>query len=183
MSDTTFLEGAASTDPMLLQQINKDCDKLVELKMQMMLAEEKFEAAKKAYNDFAVKQLPQLFKNNGMDSISMRDGTMVRIVTKTRASILKGSDDGKTSKEKVAKWLREHKAEHLIKEQLIVPQSQLDALKEAGITFQEDMSINTNSLKALIIDMLGQNGGTPVINNDDLPEGLSFYQWNEAEIG
>lgn len=183
MADTSFLENTTSTDPLLLQQINTDCDKLVELKMQMMLAEEKFEAAKKAYSDFATKQIPQLFKNNGLDMIATASGTRVRIVTKTRASILKGQDDGRTSKEIIAKWLREHDADHLIKEQLICPQSQLEALKQAGITFQEDMNINTNSLKSLIIDMLGQNGGVPVINKDDLPEGLSFYQWDEAEIG
>lgn len=179
MSD--FLENVSQTDPLLLQQIRKDCDTLLKLKMDMEIAEAKFEAAKKAYADFATNQLPQKFKDNGLDIIGC-EGCNIRIVTKTRASILKGKDDGASSKATIANWLRERGYDEYIKERLIVPQSQLEACKAAGIIFQEDMDINTNKLKALVIDMLGQNGSPAVINKDDIPAGFSFYQWDEAEV-
>lgn len=175
-----FLDTVSQTDPMLLQQVRNDCDKLLQLKFQMEMAEENFKKAQKAYVDFATKQLPEKFKANGIDILGCGN-VNIRITTKTRASILKGKDDGATSKANIAKWLRERGYDEYIKEQLIVPQSQLDACKAAGISFQEDMDINTNKLKALVIDLLGQNGSPALINKDEIPEGLSFYQWDEAE--
>lgn len=176
-----FLDTVSQTDPMLLQQVRNDCDKLLQLKFQMEMAEENFKKAQKAYADFATKQLPEKFKANGIDILGCGN-VNIRITTKTRASILKGKDDGTTSKANIAKWLRERGYDEYIKEQLIVPQSQLEACKAAGISFQEDMDINTNKLKALVIDLLGQNGSPALINKDEIPEGFSFYQWDEAEV-
>lgn len=182
MADTTFLENVGSTDPMMLQQVKEAGKKLLELRAQMLIAEERFEQAKKAYDRYACVDLPQLFKNNGMDMISMQDGTQLRVITKTKASILKGKDDGKSSLKSITQWLRNHNSEQLISSECIVPASQLEKLKAAGVIFEEKTTVNTNSLKALIIDMLGQTGSPAIITKDDLPQGLSFYQWDEMEV-
>lgn len=177
-----FLDEVSQTDPLLLQQVRADCQKLMELKFQMEMAEEAFKEAQKAYSDFATRALPQQFKDCGLESLSTSEGVKLVMTTKTRASIKKGTDDGRTSKASICKWLREHDCEYLIKEQLIVPQSQLEAVKKAGIIFEEDVTVNTSSLKVQIMDMLGQRGSPAIINKDDLPEGLSFYQWEEIEV-
>lgn len=182
MADTTFLENTASSDPMMLQQVRQSCEKLIELRTQMLIAEERFEQAKKAYDQYACVDLPQMFKNNGLDMLSMQDGTQLRVVTKTKASILKGKDDGASSLKNITAWLREHNNEQLINSECIVPVSQLEKLKAAGVIYEEKTAVNTNSLKALIIDMLGQTGSPAIITKDDLPSGLSFYQWDEMEV-
>lgn len=181
MSD--FLENMDPTsDPMLLHQIRTDCDQLIELKAQMDLAEERFKQAKKAYDTFACQQLPHLFKNNGLDSISTTNGLHVRIVTQTRASIKKGSDEGLSSKQEIGKWLHKLGAEHLISSQCIVPSSQKEKLTASGVIFQEKVDINTNSLKAFICDQLGQKGSPATITLQDIPKSISFFQWDEAIV-
>ena len=103
---------------------------------------------------------------------------MVRVITKTQCSINKNDKDRET----VAEWLREHGADNLVKSECIVPSSQIEKLKANAITYEEEMSLNTNSVKAFVLDQLGQKGSPATITKDDLPKGLNFFQFDEMEI-
>ena len=162
----------------LMAQIQEHVKKLRALQWDMIQAEEAFMRAEKAYNDYSRTVMPDLFKMNGLDALTMDDGSVVRVVTKTNCSINKNDID----RANVAKWLREHGAPQLVKSECIVPPSQVEKLKAANIIYQEETTMNTNSVKAFILDQLGQKGAPATITKEDLPKGLNFFQFDEMEI-
>lgn len=162
----------------LMAQIQEHVKKLRSLQWTMIEAEEAFKKAEKEYTDYSRNVMPDLFKMNGLDGLRLEDGSMVRVITKTQCSINKNDKDRKT----VAQWLREHGADNLVKSECIVPSSQIEKLKANAITYEEEMSLNTNSVKAFVLDQLGQKGSPATITKDDLPKGLNFFQFEEMEI-
>lgn len=162
----------------LMKQIQEHVAKLKKLKWDVELATEALKKAQDAYDDFSQHVLPDLFKMNGLDMLKTDDGAIVRVITTTRCSINKNDAD----KQNVAEWLRNHNGEALVKSECICPSSQLDALKRAGIIYQEETTMNTNAVKAFLLDQLGQKGSPAVISKEDLPKGLNFYQYDEMEI-
>lgn len=162
----------------LMQKIQEHVKELRRLQWAMMEAEEAYKEAEKAFNNYSRNTMPDLFKMNGLDALRTEDGMMVRVVTKTNCSINKGDVD----RTNVAKWLREHGAENLVKSECIVPPSQIEKLKAAQITYEEETTMNTNSVKAFVLDQLGQKGSPATITKDDLPKGLNFFQYDEMEI-
>lgn len=181
MSDTSYLDDVADKYN-VSEQMNQYISHLRELEYEMMCTEEAFKKAKAKRDEFATKVLPEFFAAQGVASIKCEDGARIDIVTQTKASIKKGNDDGESAKASIATWLRSHGAESLIKSKCYVPAAYLEQLKQTRIPFEEKVDINTNSLKAYIIDALGQNGSPATITPDDIPQGLSFYQWNEAKV-
>lgn len=162
----------------LMAQIQEHVKKLRALKWSMIEAEEALKKATEAYDDYSQHVMPDLFKMNGLDMLQMEDGSIVRVITTTRCSINKNDAD----KQNVAKWLREHNGETLVKSECICPSSQISALKAAGIIYEEETTMNTNAVKAFLLDQLGQKGSPAVITKEDLPKGLNFYQYDEMEI-
>lgn len=179
MSDTYELDDVpVEQTATLMAQIKEHVTKLRALQWKMIEAEEAFKNAEKAYNDYSRTVMPDLFKMNGLDLLQMDDGSIVRVVTKTNCSINKNDAD----RDNVAKWLREHNGSDLVKAECIVPVSQEDAMKAAGIIFEEKTTMNTNAVKAFLLDQLGQKGSPAVITKEDLPKGLNFFQFDEMEI-
>ena len=163
----------------LMALIQEHVKKLRELQWKMLEAEEAFKVAEKQYLNYSRNVMPDLFKLNGLDALQMEDGSTVRVVTKTQCTINKNEID----RNNVAKWLREHNASDLVKSECIVPASQVEKLKAASIVYKEDeMSMNTNSVKAFILDQLGQKGSPATITKEELPKGLNFYQFDEMEV-
>lgn len=162
----------------LMEQIQNHIGILRGLQWKMIEAEEAFKAAEKAYLDYSRNVMPDLFKLNGLDALRLDDGSMIRVVTKTQCSINKNDQD----RNNVAKWLREHGAENLVKSECIVPPSQIEKLKAASIIYEEETSMNTNSVKAFVLDQLGQKTSPATITKEDLPKGLNFFQFDEMEI-
>lgn len=162
----------------LMKQIQEHVAKLKKLKWDVELATEALKKAQDAYDDFSQHVLPDLFKMNGLDMLRTDDGAIVRVITTTRCSINKNDAD----KQNVAEWLRKHNGEALVKSECVCPSSQLQALKNAGIIYQEETTMNTNAVKAFLLDQLGQKGSPAVISKEDLPKGLNFYQYDEMEI-
>jgi len=162
----------------LMAQIKSHVAELRKRQWAVMEAEEALKKAQKSYDDYSQHVLPDLFKMNGLDMLRMDDGAIVRVVTTTRCSINKNAAD----KQNVAEWLRNHNGESLVKSECICPSSQLDALKAAGIIYQEETTMNTNAVKAFLLDQLGQKGSPAVITKEELPKGLSFYQYDEMEV-
>ena len=162
----------------LMAQIKEHVKKLRELKWAMLEAEEAFKNAEKEYLQYSRTVMPDLFKMNGLDALTMEDGSVVRVITTTNCSINKNDAD----KQNVAKWLREHNGDSLIKSECIVPPSQIEVLKANNVIFEEKTTMNTNSVKAFLLDQLGQKGSPATITKEDLPKGLNFYQFDEMEI-
>ena len=162
----------------LMAQIKEHVKKLRDLQWTMIAAEEAFKKAEEEYLKYSRTVMPDLFKMNGLDMLQMEDGSIVRVVTKTNCSINKNDID----RDNVAKWLREHNGEELVKAECIVPVSQEDAMKAAGIIFEEKTTMNTNAVKAFLLDQLGQKGSPATITKEDLPKGLNFFQFDEMEV-
>lgn len=162
----------------LMAQIKSHVAELRKRQWAVEEAEEALRKAQASYDDYSQHVLPDLFKMNGLDMLRMDDGAIVRVVTTTRCSINKNDAD----RQNVAKWLREHNGESLVKSECICPSSQLEALKANGIIYQEETTMNTNAVKAFLLDQLGQKGAPAVITKEDLPKGLSFYQYDEMEV-
>lgn len=162
----------------LMAQIQSHVKELRARQWAVEEAEEALRKAQASYDEYSQKVMPDLFKMNGLDMLKMEDGSIVRVITTTRCSINKNDAD----KQNVAKWLREHNGESLVKSECICPSSQLQALKNAGIIYQEETTMNTNAVKAFLLDQLGQKGSPAVISKEDLPKGLNFYQFDEMEI-
>ena len=106
----------------LMAQIKEHVKKLRALKWAMIEAEEAFKKAEQEYNQFSRTVMPDLFKMNGLDALTMEDGSVVRVITTTNCRINKNDAD----KQNVAKWLREHNGDSLIKSECIVPPSQIE---------------------------------------------------------
>lgn len=177
MSDTYELDDIEVTAS-LMEKIKGHVEHLKELQWNMMQAQEAAKKAEDAYLDYSRKVVPDLFKMNGLDSLSMDDGTVVRVVTKTNCSINKNDKD----RTNVANWLRKHNGADYVKSECIVPVSQVDKMKQAGITYEEQTTMNTNAVKAFLLDQLGQKGTPAVITTADLPKGLNFFQFDEMEV-
>ena len=179
MSDTYELEDVTvEQTATLMAQIKEHVKKLRSLQWTMMEAEEAFKKAEKEYLDYSRTVMPDLFKMNGHDLLQMDDGSVVRVVTKTNCSINKNDAD----RDNVAKWLREHNGAELVKAECIVPVSQEDKMREAGVIFEEKTTMNTNAVKAFLLDQLGQKGSPATITKEDLPKGLNFFQFDEMEV-
>lgn len=180
MSDTSFLDSIPSVEETssLMKNIQEHTKVLQDLQWKMICAEEEYKKAEQAYNEYSRTVMPDLFSVNGLRKLDMGDGTRIAVVTKTSCSIKKDA----ASKQQVAKWLRQQGMGNLVKAECIVPVSQEEKLKASGITFEEQTSMNTNSVKAYLVDALGQKEAPAVITVDDIPKGINFYQWDEMEI-
>lgn len=162
----------------LMKQIQDHVKQLRALQWKMIEAEEAFKKAEKEFNDYSRNVMPDLFKMNGLDTLRLEDGAVVRVVTKTNCSINKNDNDRAT----VAEWLRQHGGETLVKSECIVPTSQVEKMKAAGVIYQEETNMNTNAVKAFLLDQLGQKGAPATITKEDLPHGLNFFQFDEMEV-
>jgi hypothetical protein len=162
----------------LMAQIKEHVKVLRQKQWEMMEAEEAFKKAEAAYLNYSRTVMPDLFKMNGLDLLKMEDGSIVRVVTKTTCSINKNDED----RANVAKWLREHNGEDLVKSECIVPSSQKEKMDAAGVIYQEETTMNTNAVKAFLLDQLGQKDSPAMITKEELPKGLNFYQFDEMEV-
>lgn len=159
-------------DSSAMSEVKKAVDKWRDLKFRRDEAEELFKNAEKQYNEFCNDVIAKVFRRNGLESLRLEDGSTVEVVEQVRCSITK---DGKNS---VAAWLREHGAAQLVKSQLIVMPSAAPKLKEMGIGYDEEVNMNTNSVKAWVKGELEVQN----VSLEDLPKGLSWFMYDEIKV-
>lgn len=176
MADTDWMD-EVEVKP-FITEVNQQIKRLTELKWKMEEAEEALKKAEKEYNDFVHNTFCQVFRANGLESFKLADGTRINVVTKTSCSINKNDTD----RERVAEWLREHGAGTLIKSELHVTPEHKAELDSMGIPNEETTTMNTNAVKAWLLDQLGQKGGVAQISVEDIPKGINFYQYDDVEI-
>ena len=162
----------------LLDDIATQSETLIALRNKMDEAEKAFLEAKAMYENYAQHVLPDLYLLNGIRTLKTNSGAVVNIATKVNVHINKNETD----KNNVIKWLRERGAGDLVKSQLIVSSNALETLKQAGIPYKEDATVNTNSVKAYLMDQLGLKEGVAQMTIDDIPKGINYHQYEEAEV-
>lgn len=179
MNDASYLDSVEDVQTSsLMESVRTNVKRLQELHWAMIEAEEAYNKAKEAYEAYSRSTMPDIFKMNGITTLTLDDGQKVSVVTKTSAS-MKKSEEAKRS---VCDWLEKQGVGHMVKRKCIVPDSCIEVLKEYNIMFEEDVSVNTNSLKAFLISALGQKESPATITLQDIPDGINFYQWDEMEI-
>lgn len=161
-----------------MDEVNAQIKRLTDLKWKMEEAEEALKQAEKEYNDFVHNTFCQVFRTNGLESFKLADGTRINVITKTSCSINKNDTD----RERVAQWLRERGADTLVKSELHVTSEHKAELDSMGIPNEETTTMNTNAVKAWLLDQLGQKGGVAQISVEDIPKGINFYQYDDIEI-
>lgn len=163
-----------SLDNTAMNEVREAVKKWRELQLARMKAEIEFKKADAAYTDYVQKIMTGLLRRNGLESLKCEDGTMISVKTNTKCSIKKDEE----SRKNVADWLRDHNADALIKEQLIVMPSNAFKLREMNIPYDSVEEMNTNSVKAFILSEMRVNN----ITINDLPKGLAWYQWDDIEV-
>lgn len=159
------------TDGTAMEEIKKVVSHWRELKFKLDEATSVMEQAKKVYDEY-VKTVASTFRTNGMEQLRLEDGMELEVVAAVRCSITK------EGKENVAEWLRAKGADNLVKSQLIVMPSAKAQLDKLGIAYDEDVAMNTNSVKAWVKgEMEMQN-----ITLEDLPKGLSWFMYDDIKV-
>lgn len=170
--------GQAEPTASAMEEVQGYVSKLRDLQKVMLDAEVAFETAKAQYEEYSRRVVPEIFLKNGVDLIKTSDGAKVAVVTKTSCSINKNDKD----KNYVAQWLRDHNGADLVKTELKVDESYRQVLEANGVSFEAKTEMNTNKVKAWLLDQLGQKGGTAQIDVNEIPKEVHFYQWNEMEV-
>lgn len=138
-----------------------------------LAAEMALEIAKEQY-DKQVKDFAQWLQFNGLESVTDNDGLNVSVVTNVRCSLKKDAQ----SKHQVRDWLNERGMGTLVSETLVVPQSYKEVLDREKIAYDEDLSMNTNQVKAYVKAELDSGN----IELQDIPEGLSWFMYSDLKV-
>lgn len=157
-------------------QLRESMDELLRRKRVLEDCEYALEKAKKAYDEYNKKVVAELMHNNGLEEVKLSSGVTAQVKTKTYASV------NREKIVKVADWLEKNDGAHLIKKDITVGDDYAQLLQALDIPFKKNLNVNTSSLKAFLLDKMGQKGGYAYINPDSLPDGISFFQEDVIEF-
>lgn len=175
-TDVSYLVNEA--DKSVLKNLADMGKHLQKLKDNLTQKEAELAQAKKEYEHYASNILPSVMFSAGVESLKLQDGHMLNVKRAYYCSPNKNPEDKKA----MADWLMANGGEHLIKRTITAGEDSINALKEAGIPFAEDSSVNTSSLKSFLKDKLGITSGVAQIQMDDIPKCMHFAEVTVAEI-
>jgi hypothetical protein len=169
----------AEQDQNVLKNLAEMGEHLRNLKIKLLEAETRYDDAKKEYDYYASSVLPMAMYNAGVDSIGLVTGGTLTLDRKFRCTPNKNAEDRAIQ----AAWLKQYDLDALINESASVDGSQMELLKQSGIPFTEVDEINTNKVKAAIIDLLGmKKGSVAKIQLSDIPACFHFQEVTECSI-
>jgi hypothetical protein len=178
-NDLSYLEtGIETQDKTVLKNLSSMGEKLKELKINMEIKAAEAEQAKKEYEHYAHVVIPQEMFSAGVDSIGLSSGGSLKIKRNFYCQPNKNAEDRAT----IANWLRTNGGDYLIKHDASVSAADMDRLKDNGIPFVENTSVNTTSLKSFIKDKLGVTTGVQQITVDDIPKCIHFQEVTTVEL-
>lgn len=175
-TDTSYL--MTDVDTSVLKNISEMGQHLEELKSTMLRKQAEAEQAEKEYKHYASNVLPSLMFSAGVENVKLTDGHMLKVNRNYYCKPNKNDADRKI----MVDWLLANGGEHLIKKTITAGEDSVQALKDAGIPFAEDSTVNTASLKSFLKDKLGITSGVSQIQMDDIPACIHFTEVTEAEI-
>ena len=133
-------------------------------------------------DEIAKETLPALLAENGLDEMKLSNGMKLTIKEDVFVSVPK-NDEGK---KKVLEWLKANGGEDLVHQELTVegPSEWLrQTLKENECVFEEEIAVNTNSLKAWFKRQLGMTKGSiQSIDLNQVPKEANLYVERRAVI-
>jgi hypothetical protein len=169
----------AEQDQNVLKNLSVMGEHLRNLKIKQLEAEARADDAKKEYEYYASSVLPMAMYNAGVESIKLDTGGVLTLDRKFRCTPNKNAEDRAIQ----AAWLRTYNLDEIINASASVDGAQLELLKKAGIPYTEIDDINTNKLKAAIIDLLGmKKGSIAKIQLTDIPACFHFQEVTECSI-
>lgn len=168
-----FLEEIDGSIPKVIFDKAEKCKELYD---DMATKYDAYLKAEEAYKNFAYREFPNELLNQGLREVTTADGVHIKVVTKTSTSVKKDYKDD------VCTWLQQRGGEYLVKESLTIPTNYREILDAAAIPYDTIKDVNTTSLKSWLLDNLGQKNSPATLSLSDIPEGISFFQWNEVEI-
>lgn len=179
MEDYSYLDtGIVEEDKGILKNLSTMGEKLKELRLAMLEAQEAAETAKKAYEHYANVIIPQEMFSAGVDSIGLASGGSLRIKRNFYCQPNKNEADRKI----IVDWLRANGGGHLVKHDATVSPDDMDKLSENGIPFVENTNVNTTSLKAFLKDKIGATTGVQQITPEDIPACIHFQEVTTVEL-
>lgn len=176
MSD--YLEAFSEENHNLVSNISNIGKHMVKLRTEMLEAQAQYEAAKKAYEHYAGVIVPQEMFSAGVEYLALSDGTAITLKHQYYCQPNKNAADRKI----MSDWLIAHGGAHLIKSKLTVSAEDKEALDNNGVSYVENVDINTNSLKSFLKDGIGVSSGQQKFTVDDIPSCIHFQEVTTAEI-
>lgn len=166
------------TDKQVLKHLSAMGERLKELKLKQLEAEEQAAIAKKEYEHFANVVLPSEMHSCGVESLSLSTGGTLNIQHNYYCQPNKNPADKKI----IADWLRSHNGAHIIKNNATVSSEDMSKLKDNSIPFIENTEVNTASLKSFLKDGIGATTGVQKFTIDDIPSCIHFQEVTTVEI-
>lgn len=161
---------------MLETQLKNGMATLIRLRTELLEAEEAYEAAKKAFEDYSREILPGIMRQNNVYSVTTTEGLVANLVTKTHVNVTKSKVND------VCTWLEKHDGGFLVKTDYLVPPDVAKHLMATGIPCEKVSNVNTNSLKSFLLDKLGQRTGPKTLDIGEIPDGINFFQYDEVDF-
>ncbi len=128
------------------------------------------------------EHIPNLLQQHGLSELRLADGRKVIISTDIRARIPAGAEAKRT----VLDWISKNGGGGIIHDEVTLedPSGKLiEALVERGESFTRLDKVNTNSLQALLRELLGlKKGFEPKISATDVPEEAGLFVFNKTKI-
>lgn len=162
-------------DGIAMVEIKQAIAKFKSLQKQLIQAEAVYLGYKNAYDEYC-KVLAAQLKKNGVESMKCEDGSMIEVDSQVKASLKKDYN----SKKEVADWLESYGLGNLITHQyqITATPAAKTLLESNNIAYDDELSMNTNSVKAFVKGEL-QKGN---ITEADIPKGLSWYQYDVIKV-
>lgn len=163
-----------SLDNTAMGEVKKTIAEWRRLRGEVIKAEAALAMAQHLYDEYVKATAVPILKANGIEEMKLSDGTQIVVAQQTKCGVKKDE----ASRKQVAEWLEKVGAGDLVKSQLIVMESNEDTLRKLGVPYDKEVSMNTNSIKAFVLGEMRVNNLTA----EDLPKGLSWYQWEDIKV-
>lgn len=159
------------TDDTALSVVKKQIAEFRQKQFDVQQAEETLKYRQQQLQD-CIKATAQLLRQNGLDALRLETGEMLEVVSQMKCSVIKDR------KQEVADWLRDRDMDMMVSSTLIVPESYRSQFDEQGVPYDEDLKMNTNSIKAYVKSEMEAGN----LKLDEVPKGLSVYVYDDIRI-
>lgn len=187
MSDCDFLDEVDGDQGNFLQlELGKYVTALVDAEEEVRVAEEILKQKQSVYRKLSEEVLPDIMGQAGIDKLSTAQG-LLTLKEDLKARI----PADPLNRQAAFRWLREHGAAPLVKSEVVIPETDeqkistdlLDKLRELGLLFSTDETVNTNSLCAYFRDLLGMKKGSVVqMEATEVPPEFGLFKYRKVTL-
>ena len=170
----------ASVASGFIADVKEKIKEMRKLELAMIAAEANFKDAKERFETYKATVVVASFTSAGIEQIQDENGNFVKLESKYYCNPNKNDEDRLA----ISKWLQANGGDHLLKHEGKVSADQYAKLEEHGIPYADKIDVNTNSLKAHLLDILGfKKGSMRRISLTDIPDCIHFVVAQEVVTG